>query len=270
MRLSSTVLNAISKGSAEKPNSTNATAPEQPDLVAVGGDFGHFQAVPASHGDTKSNGVKLHPGGDSKSNNDRTSSASTGALSYHNSQSYLLAQKQLAIQQGLDILTKARFELKQAKNGAEFWGNVAVWANVILVPANCIVNALELKKANGLLRMAYQQTVKFLYDRYARSGTRIEGNGKKILSEIKRATTEELKRRGLTDWIPGVNILMGLAEDTIALYQTMDMVDKGRGEINNLQNNLDRNIFRMQNELVKLGILQAEEYRKYEIRERTA
>src|SRR3954454_16434092 len=70
-----------------------------------------------------------------------------------------LGRKQLALQEGIQLLQDAQFDLRKARGAADAWGITAVMANVTLVPLNCIVNAFELKAANS----AYQAMVHALY-----------------------------------------------------------------------------------------------------------
>ena len=74
----------------------------------------------------------------------------------------ILGSKQLAIQEGMDLLRQIQQELVRNKTAADVWGFTAVMANLTIIPLNIIVNAFELKAANS----AYQSLVKFLYLKY--------------------------------------------------------------------------------------------------------
>jgi hypothetical protein len=165
-----------------------------------------------------------------------------------------LQNKQLALQEGVALLEQARRELQQSRAVANAWGLTAVLANATLIPLNCIVNAFELKSANT----AYQLLVRTLYDKFARSGTRLEGPAKNALSMLKKAIVDELKRKALTDLVPGVNILVGLVEDSAALMQVTMVVDAGGRENASLAADIDRRLADFSRRLAQLGIEHAE------------
>ena len=165
-----------------------------------------------------------------------------------------LQGKQLAVNEGIQLLQQTRRELNQARSAAKAWGLTAVLANATLIPLNCIVNAFELKSANT----AYQLLVRALYDKFARSGTRLEGPAKNALSMLKKAIADELKRKALTEFVPGVNILVGLAEDSVAMMQVAMAVDAGNRETAALASIIDRQLADAARRLAQLGIEHAE------------
>jgi len=61
----------------------------------------------------------------------------------------------------------------------------------------------------------------------------------------------------MTTYIPGVNILFGLAQDSIALIEQVQRVENGSKESKNLMDNIRRNIERMEEEIKKIGITRA-------------
>ena len=178
----------------------------------------------------------------------------------------MLGTKQLAIQEGIDLLRGIQPELSRAKAAADAWGTVAVVANVTLIPLNVIVNAFELKGASSL----YQRLVRTLYGKFSKSGTRVDGHAKVALSLLKQAITEELKRKALTNYIPGVNILVGLAEDSLAAWQAIQLVDSGNREIAARAGDLEKKIAAANHQLVLLGIKRAEILDRLRVHARTA
>ena len=178
----------------------------------------------------------------------------------------ILGRKQLAIQEGIDLLLSLRFDLSRTRTAADAWGTVAILANVTLIPLNIIVNAFELKGASSLYQILVQQ----LYGKFAKSGTRLDGNAKIVLSLIKQAITDELKRKALAQYIPGVNIIIGLAEDSMAAWQTIQLVESGAREITARAIDIDRKIIAANHQLIQLGIKRAEILSRFEVNVRTA
>ena len=166
----------------------------------------------------------------------------------------VLGRKQLAMEEGLELLRQLQQELAQTKASAEAWGMVAMLSNLTLIPLNCIVNAFELKAANSV----YQLLARTLYDKFSRSGTRLDGSAKHILALLKKAVTEELKRKSLTHFVPGVNILVGLAEDSLAAVQVVQSVESGGREMTVISTDLDHRISATRAHLTQLGIQRAE------------
>ncbi|MGM9480331.1 hypothetical protein ACS5PN_03965 [Roseateles sp. NT4] len=179
----------------------------------------------------------------------------------------MLGRKQLAIQEGIALLQSAQMDLASARASASAWGIVGVMANVTLIPLNVIVNSFELKGASSL----YQVVVHELYGKFAKSGTRLEdGHVKTMLSLLKQGIVAELKRKAMTDYIPGVNILVGLAEDSYAAWQAAALVESGNREIAALAVDLDRKIRAASQQLIQLGIKRAEILDRLQIAARTA
>lgn len=177
-----------------------------------------------------------------------------------------LQGKQLAVSEGVQLLRQTRHELQQARSAGKAWGLTAVLANAALIPLNCIVNAFELKAANT----AYQILVRALYDKLARSGTRLDGPTKNALSMLKRAIVEELKRKAMTEFVPGVNILVGMAEDGIALMQVAMVADASSREAAALTATIDRQLDNAIRKLEQLGIERAMLLMRVERMSRTA
>ena len=162
-----------------------------------------------------------------------------------------LSQKQLAVSSGVAAMREARVALQQDMAAGRFWGNVAVFANAALLPLNVLINAFEMKAAVSL----YQAVVKELYGQFARSGTRIEGGKAKTgLSLLKKAANEALKAQGLGKWLPGVNIIVGFAEDSIALFETASMVQEGSAEMRGLLRRLDAKLGEANRAYLDIGI----------------
>ena len=166
----------------------------------------------------------------------------------------LLTRRQLAIQEGIALMRSVQQELRQTRAAADIWGTVAVLANVTIIPLNVIVNSFDLKAAKGL----YQTIVHQLYNKVGKSGTRVEGYTAKGLAELKKAIVNELKQKAMTDFIPGVNILVGLAEDSLAAWQAIQMVDTGSREMDARAAAIDRRISEAMREMITIGIRMAE------------
>jgi hypothetical protein len=166
----------------------------------------------------------------------------------------VLGRKQLAIQEGIDLLRQTQFELSSSRASADAWGMAAVMANVTLIPLNVIVNAFELKAANTV----YQMLVHNLYGKFGKSGTRLDGHAKTALAMLKQAISDELKRKAMTEFIPGINILVGLAEDSLAAWQVIQLVGSGNSEITALASNIERKISAACHQLLQIGISRAE------------
>lgn len=166
----------------------------------------------------------------------------------------LLGRKQLAIQEGILLLQEAQTELARARAAADAWGVTAILANATLIPLNIIVNAFELKSVNSL----YQALIRELYGQFAKSGTRLDGHSKMALALLKKGVIEELKRKARTDLIPGVNILVGLAEDSLAAWQAIQLTNAGRQEGAALTVAVEQKIAAAQRHLVQIGIRRAE------------
>lgn len=178
----------------------------------------------------------------------------------------LLGRKQLAVQEGIQMLGGIQRELAQTRASADAWGLTAVLANATLIPLNVIVNAFELKTANT----AYQILVRQLYGKFGQSGTRLDGHAKTALAVLRQAIVGELKRKALADQVPGVNILIGLAEDSIAAWQTAQRVQSGQQEMTALAVNLERTVLAAQRQLQRMGIERAQLLSRLQLHARTA
>ncbi|MNF02752.1 hypothetical protein D3C80_2019490 [compost metagenome] len=71
---------------------------------------------------------------------------------------------------------------------------------------------------------------------------------------VKQAITAELKYKALTEYIPGVNILVGLAEDSVAAWQMVALADTSSKELQALMASIDRKIASANQQLRKLGV----------------
>lgn len=166
----------------------------------------------------------------------------------------MLGRKQLAYHEGIEMLRGIQVELARARAGADTWGFVAILANVTLIPLNVVVNAFELKAVGSL----YQSLVRELYGKFAKSGTRADGHAKLALSVLKQAMVAELKRGSLAHYVPGVNIVVGLAEDSLAALQAVSAVEDGKREMAERAVALERKIAEATRQLVLIGIRRAE------------
>jgi hypothetical protein len=177
-----------------------------------------------------------------------------------------LRRRQLVLDDGIRMLRQIRQELARDSASAQAWGQVAVLANVTIIPLNVIVNTFEL----GAAKAVYDVVVGEVYAELARSGTRSEGRVKGALAALKKALVETLKRKGATAYVPGVNILVGLAEDSWAAWQAVTLTQGGQGEARQLAMRLQAQIDRTQRELVRLGVIHAELLERLEVLKRTA
>lgn len=178
----------------------------------------------------------------------------------------MLGRKQLAIQEGIELLRQLQVELSRTRATADVWGRVAILANVTLIPLNVIVNAFELKAASSVYQILVQQ----LYGKVAKSGTRLDGHGKVVLAALKEAIVGELKRKALTQYIPGVNILVGLTEDSLAVWQTIQQVQSGGREMSAQAMQVELKIIAANQQLVQIGVKRAEIVDRGNIYGRTA
>lgn len=162
-----------------------------------------------------------------------------------------LAQKQMAVSAGVAAMREARKALETDMQQARFWGNIAVFANAAMLPLNLMINAFQAKAAVS----AYQVVVKELYAQLGKSGTRMESGAiKTSLSVIKKATVEALKSKGLTGYVPGVNMLVGFAEDSVALFQTASTVRDGSNEMRQLMRQMETKIADAEQTFLRIGI----------------
>lgn len=172
----------------------------------------------------------------------------------HAYQFEVLGRKQLSIQEPIDLLRQAQVELARWKSSADPWGTVAVLANVTLIPLIFIGNAVELKAADS----RYQTVVQRLYGKFGKGGTRIDGQAKNALSLLKEALGVELKLRALTEFVPGFNMLVGLAADSMAAWEAIQLRENGPREMVLRVDALDGKISDAQAQLIGLGIGRAD------------
>jgi hypothetical protein len=178
-----------------------------------------------------------------------------------------LAKRQRVIGEGLDAMRAARTQLQKDIASGQKWATVAVLSNAVLLPLNIILNAFDV----GAVVSIYQAIVKELYAKLARSGTRIDNSiAKQSLALIKKAVADELKRKGLTNYVPGVNIIVGLAEDSFALMEVMSTVAEGGRETAALMRQMDSKIGQAMNEFIRLGVEMERQLTESDRRRRTA
>ncbi|MBI5276012.1 MAG: hypothetical protein HY854_06075 [Burkholderiales bacterium] len=177
-----------------------------------------------------------------------------------------LGSKQLAIQEGVQLLRQLQNELASVRATADAWGTTAIIANVTIIPLNIIVNAFELKAANGL----YQSLVRQLYGKVGKSGTRIDGSWKTALGLLKQVALEELKKKGMSQFVPGVNILVGLSEDSLAAWQAIQLVQTGNQEIHTQAQSIERKIAAAIGQVLEIGVRRAEILERMQVIQRTA
>lgn len=161
-----------------------------------------------------------------------------------------LGQKQLATQDAVKLLEQIRKDLLKSKASAEFWGKIAMFCNAILIPLNAIINFFPVTVPKSI----YQRLAHALHDKFASGRSGLDGTIKAILGELKEAIVGELKRKGLTHFIPGLNILVGLVEDSLALMKVALSYKKGDSNMTVAIAKLDKNLGAQINELRKLGL----------------
>ncbi len=170
----------------------------------------------------------------------------------------VLTQQQISASEGLEMLRKVKEELDDNAGSMELWGMITILSNLVIIPLNCIVNALELKAADTVIKSIYQAIISTVYENYAKSGTRVDGIIAKLIKHFKAAVLGEIKRRGAKDMIPVANILIGLVEDTLALWQAIERSEGGKSEIKQLKANLDAKILTAERNIIKLGTMRLE------------
>ncbi|MGC3987165.1 MAG: hypothetical protein QM777_21835 [Pseudorhodoferax sp.] len=183
-----------------------------------------------------------------------------------NQQFHMLGKRQLAIEDGLQLLRHTKIELLQARSSATTWGQVAVVANAVLIPLNCILNAFEL----GAATTVYQKVVQLAYEHVAASGTRSEGAVTEALALLKKSLVAALAQKGSVQYIPGVNILAGLAQDSWALWQSASDLSANSKESAQLFMKLERTIDEAMRQLQQLGVQRAQVLDKMVTLQRTA
>jgi hypothetical protein len=169
-------------------------------------------------------------------------------------QFHMLGQRQFAFEEGVTMLRHTKIELTQARSMAITWGQVTVISNAVLVPLNCIINAFELGAANT----AYQKVVKVAYEHFAASGTRSDGNVTDALAHLKKALIAALAQKGAVHFIPGANILAGLAQDSWALWQSASDLSVNSKESAQLLGKLNAQIDAALKQLMRIGIERAQ------------
>ena len=68
----------------------------------------------------------------------------------------VLTQQQISASEGLEMLRKVKEELDDNAGSMELWGMITILSNLVIIPLNCIVNALELKAADTVIKSIYQ------------------------------------------------------------------------------------------------------------------
>jgi hypothetical protein len=166
----------------------------------------------------------------------------------------ILSQKQIALQEGIEMLRETQRDLAKSRATGNIWGITAVLANATIIPLNVIINAYGL----GPVKSRYDAFAHALYARFSASKTRIDGPEAEALEILKKTLIDLLKAEGATDYIPGVRVLVGLSQDTLALWKKINMVQNGSNEAKALAANADAKLNAMTKQLRELGIKQNE------------
>ena len=160
-----------------------------------------------------------------------------------------LRQKTRNLSDLIASLNEINAQLERDASSAASWGQSRVVCLALLIPANIILNAFEVKAAQSL----YESVVQEAYKKFAASGKNTDGNVGKALAATKQALVHVLKQKS-KEMIPVANILFGLAEDGMALYQAAATLSDGKKETHQLTQNIIANINRANSEILKLGI----------------
>ena len=168
-----------------------------------------------------------------------------------------LRRRQVAYSEGLHMLRLTRSELVRTIDGANGWGLSAVLSNAALVQLNIIINAF----VPGAPTSLFQSVSKYVYEQTAKSGTRGETKEAKQAikwaGEIGKIATEYAKKRGMANMVPGIGILTGLAQDSIALFDVAKIVSEGQREMNQGLRSLDAKITETLKIIETIGIERA-------------
>lgn len=178
----------------------------------------------------------------------------------------LLGRQQLSLQEGIALLEQIQRELAADTARAKAWGLAAVLADVTLVPLNVVVNSFQLGTAASL----YQTLARTMYQQLAASGTRADGKLMAALAALKTAVEQELRRKGLAAQVPGANILIGLAQDSLAMMQTVQQVQAGEAELHRQAAALRQRLERARQQWRALGIERARAHDALQVWNRTA
>ncbi|MDE2083025.1 MAG: hypothetical protein KGI90_16890 [Burkholderiales bacterium] len=182
----------------------------------------------------------------------------------------MLGRQQLSLQEGIQLLGQIQRELGSHATAARAWGSVALMAQASLVPLNIIVNSLPLSPA---------KTAFDLFTHVLRACTtgdaawRGDGRGATVpwaFEAAKRAIEHELKKKGAADLVPGAGILLGLAEDSMALVESAQAVSEGSSEMRRLARQMQQRIDAMRRKLTALGTERAQAADLLLLRQRTA
>lgn len=189
----------------------------------------------------------------------------------------MLMRKQLAVNEGIEMLKQIKTELSGIEATGRVWGAVAVTCRAVMIPLNVIVNAGELGTAKRLLGVLGEQVAKVAYKKYGASGTGLDGSlkswegiAKLTLSSLKAGVVAELRQKGLTHYVPGANILIGLSEDSLALAFAMQTMKEGEVEFRMAVQRQQAQLTRMERELVSLGIVANQHLERMQTGFRTA
>lgn len=168
-----------------------------------------------------------------------------------------LRRRQMAYSEGLHMMRLTREELVKTISGANGWGLTAVLSNAALIPLNIIVNAF----APASPATWIQAVAKFVYEKKGKSGTRGQSSDAKMAIEVAgkigEFAAEQAKNKGLKHMIPGVKILAGLAQDSIALIDVANEVGEGQREMNMQLRAIDRKMAEAIKMIQTIGIERA-------------
>ena len=181
-----------------------------------------------------------------------------------------IGQRQLALQEGLDLLRQAELELLRDMAGADRWAFVALAAHACQVPLNVVVGGLQL----GALRPVFDGFGHALRAAVtadaARRGQWAGAALPHAFWALQQGIGQALARKGAAYAVPGANILLGLAEDSFALLQAAQDVSRGRDEMQQLRRQLQRSIHTTLRQMTVLGVERNRALERMQLRMRAA
>jgi hypothetical protein len=181
-----------------------------------------------------------------------------------------LGRQQLSMQEGIEMLQQIQRELGQDTAAADAWGFVAVMAQACAVPANIIVNSLPGSPAKKALDV-FNHALRLYATSSAAQRRDWKGAGLPWAFEaVKQAVQHEMTKAGAKDLVPGVSILLGLAEDGLALIEAGQMVSDGSAEMRGLARRMQQRIADAQRRLMALGLERARAHDALQVWTRTA
>ncbi|MCM8738868.1 hypothetical protein M5E06_32805 [Azospirillum sp. A1-3] len=123
-----------------------------------------------------------------------------------------------------------------------------VFALACLLPANIIMNAITpgLKLATG----SFAFLVKQVYDKLAKSGTHYSGSEKTAIEIAKNAAIDALKSSNKSEFIPAVNVFVGMYYDTMSIIEFQRNAQDTRNQTIEAQRQLRWQVSKLNREIM--------------------